>query len=242
MSSTLKQILLWVVGILILLILLAWVVKSCNESEANKNPIPTVATKTDTVYVPDPNYYMDTLLPGRTYIIPNEVIQPYTQVKHDTVTNVTIQHDTVTIGIKDTTLKYDSRFLTKFPLAKKLVMGSFTKDTISLYFLDPDGNQSALVYQTFYDSYNYAYYNNSFHTVPRKITDPTQNSSLALGQYISTESNAAVLFNPITDKPSVMIDYSVMYKQKIGLTSIASYSGGQVPAFSIGIGVRYKIK
>lgn len=242
MSSTLKQILLWVVGILILLILLAWLVKGCNESQQNQNKvIPSLPIKTDTIYVP--HYLPDTINAQQVNIIPNMVVKPLNQNGYDTIPDVQYLHDTVTITLGDSSkVTYDSRFLTNFKSSSKLVSASFTKDTIQLYLINPDGTQSALVYKSFYNSYKYLYFNNSLHQIPISVPTTTSLGSVPWNKNISTEANAALLFSPITEKPALMVDYSMMYKQKIGLTSLISYTVGQTPEFQAFIGVRYKLK
>lgn len=195
----------------------------------------------DTSYLPF--YPMDTSVSKIPDIIPNH------QINYDSIPktgNYTLKCDTtinnpVLILYRDS-IAHDTvklPFLTEYPYNKKLILGKFDRSSVRFDLLGIDGKMESKFYYVDYSRYRYEFVSNQLRSFD---TLKTSTNLQTLLRSFNTESYLYTTYNPFYKGADIKLDYSLMYKNKIGVTAFGQFSTYQSPILSAGIGIKAKIK
>lgn len=175
---------------------------------------------------------------GTTIQIPQRVTYYDTSVRHDTSLRVLILNDTLVITKHDTIIrKISPDFITAFPDAPKLILGEFSKNSISLNLQGIDGHIVTKDYIPNYSKFQYEFSGNELRYIPL----PGTTGISGFFKKIKTDAYMSTTYNPFTNGATMRIDGSLMYK-RLGLTVFGSFSTDQTPKLNSGIGFRVKMK
>lgn len=230
MSNTTKIVLIiLVIGVLISLLLYQCQVNRDLKAQlSNINPIH------DTTHIPDP-YKVDTTK-GAVQVTPNH------QTYYDTIPyykKLGVYFDTIKkeITITKDSIHWDTvhaSFLVQYPKASKIILGKFKQTSAEFTLLGISGVVEKKFYQVDYSKHNYEFFENQLRAI-----DTTQQT---FWKSFSDESYFITTYNPFYKGTDIRVDYSLMYKGRIGATTFLNLSTYQSPAFSLGIGIKAKIK
>lgn len=177
-------------------------------------------------------------------------IPPKIVVVHDTVpipTPVLIECKDSIIYLKDTSghilSEINPDYLKYRPGAPKLLYATFTGQGFSLDLLDTSGKVYTTKYETDYSSFDYFFNGrNITYSSKRARTIP----QITTGKKIlTTSSNAYFLYDPFNKVPTIRADYSILFKDRVGIygEGSAGYSPKLAePEFRLNLGVKVKLK
>jgi hypothetical protein len=138
-------------------------------------------------------------------------------------------------SLKSQMIKIPITFITSFPNNPKLIEGYFSKDTLSLSLLYPNGNSSKSLFEMDYQNYRYLYSNQ---TLKAERIEKKPDISTDKKAYSNLFVNSGMI--SYTYSPFLSMNYEFHWKKLKFETSATYLMKPNIPMLSIGAG--YKLK
>lgn len=189
-------------------------------------------TKVDTVYFSITKLRVDTVY---SKIIKPKIQVIYIDTSKPKVQGIWCNIDSMVLvidSLQEKLVKIPIKFLAQYPENPKLISGYFSKDSLNLSFLHPNGLGSKNVYEVNYNQYRYYWSDNNLRAEKINGKKESKNIRNELWSHLGINSYTSSIF--------LDVDYRFSYK-KIEINTRGTYLiNPNLPFVSLGLG--YKIK